>query len=349
MKRRPIGIKLATISSILVATGLLMYFMPHDKKIASLHTVFGFLLVLVLLFHIYNNFKPLKNYFSLKKNGIKGSVYMISVISVIFIIAIMVSLDMPVFNSVYTWGNIIRNEKLGKYEVSNDYQLVKFPVNDNDYKFTVELKKGSAFGYPLFAVWMEDTLGNYLKTLYISKSINSSVFGNVKGENGKHGPGIVRRPEALPCWSHSRGIVAADGYFVPLGPASDLDASTGATPTSSFQVIAGAAIDSLESFKVLLELNQAFDWNDYFTRNSFPDDKIYSDNGYVGQPAVVYSVTLTKEKLLHQKYFFLNAVGHSHYSGKTGIIYPLSDSITTALHIADRIILGIEKPVTPKN
>ena len=343
MNRRILGNILITVAVILVISGFVMYLLPHSKSVSSLHTVFGFLLSFVLIFHIINNRKPLKNYLIAKKEGVKGKIQTLIIIFGVLFLAALIFKDMPGFNTIYNLGNQLRNKQLGKREVTNEYQLINFPVSDNESKISVELKKGKSFGYPLFAIWMEDTAGNYIKTLYISKSINSSVFKKVQDKNGKWRPGIVRRPEALPYWSHKRGIKASDGYYVPLEPAPDLDGSTGATPTSNFEISTGINIDTLTNFRILLEVNQSFDFNEYYTRDAFPEDKIYSGNGFVGQPALVYSVLIDKEQLANQKYFFMLIMGHSHFSGKTGDIYPINDSLTTSLNIIDRLILSVQE------
>jgi len=39
----------------------------------------------------------------------------------------------------------------------------------------------------------------------------------------------------------------------------------------------------------------------------------------------------------------MKAIGHSHYSGKTGELFPDLSTITTALQIADSIIVRIKR------
>ena len=70
MNRRLLGNILISILLILLASGILMYLIPFDKKIASIHTVFGLLFIIAMGFHIINNKKPLSNYIKGKK-GIK--------------------------------------------------------------------------------------------------------------------------------------------------------------------------------------------------------------------------------------------------------------------------------------
>lgn len=69
------------------------------------------------------------------------------------------------------------------------------------------------------------------------------------GGPGKGGPssqserrGLTRRPEALPYWSHSRGVREADGYFAPLRNNSDLDGVSGATPKSDYRLASAGPV-----------------------------------------------------------------------------------------------------------
>ena len=56
--------------TILFITSLLMFLKPHQDLIALLHTIFGFWLLLLLLWHVKNNVRPLKSY--LRNNSRSG-------------------------------------------------------------------------------------------------------------------------------------------------------------------------------------------------------------------------------------------------------------------------------------
>lgn len=94
--------------------------------------------------------------------------------------------------------------------------------------------------------------------------------------------------------------------------------------------------------KGLGKQEQTFDWNEYYTKESFPNDTIYSGSGSVGQPSLLYSKTLLWSNLQDQKYFFLDLKGHGHHSGRTGELFVRMDSITSAAQILDRIICSVD-------
>ncbi len=66
------------------------------------------------------------------------------------------------------------------------------------------------------------------------KAVATGYFKYAKQEGNKWISGIKRAPQTLPYWSHKRGIMAADGLFMPDAETSVPDAYTGATPVTSF-------------------------------------------------------------------------------------------------------------------
>jgi hypothetical protein len=57
------------------------------------------------------------------------------------------------------------------------------------------------------------------------------------------------------------------------------------------------------------------------------------------QPALVYEAVIDKGKSLSS--VAMKPIGHSHYSGKTGELFPDLSTLTTALYIADSIIVRV--------
>lgn len=196
----------------------------------------------------------------------------------------------------------------------------------------IEFTKGSAHNHPSFAIWVEDTSGKYIQTLFVSKSIGTGIFNYGDKESGKWEKGEVRRPAALPYWSHKRGIQASDGLYIPTPENPIPDAYTGATPQNDFVLNTKLDGQGPEVFNVLFEINQPWDWNEYWTNNKFPGDMDYLSSA---QPAVVYQATIN----LNDKngIYSLQVVGHSHFAGADGSLTPDLSSISTALNITGSI------------
>ena len=214
-------------------------------------------------------------------------------------------------------------------------------IQTNDHvtatrSLTLTFIKGRAHNHPLMAVWIEDTAGNYLQTLYVAESIAKGVFRHGDHTTGRWMPGLLRRPAALPYWGHQRGIKAEDGLFVPHPNDPMPDALTGPTPKSHFVLKTILKPEITPPFRVLFEINQSWDWNHYWTNNKFPGDEDYMTSS---QPAVVYEALLTSWEL--ENGIPMQPIGHSHWSGKTGEIYPDLSTLSTALEIAAQISVRI--------
>ena len=114
------------------------------------------------------------------------------------------------------------------------------------------------------------------------------------------------------------------------------DAFTGATPAGNYEIRTKLDKPPVESFRILFEINQSWDWNEYWTNNKFPDDKEYKSSC---QPALVYLAEIDPQN--PRELYDMNVIGHSHYSGKTGELFTDLSTITTALEIAKGITLRI--------
>ena len=263
MNRRFIGNNLLLSFLFLSLSGFLLYVLPFSKEAASLHTTVAFIFCIILYIHIYNNRVPILNYLSGKRQ--KGFLRFQSIAILIMFILITLSVyhNHSFTNWIYNWGNEFRNQQLGKKESSFNYEHINVSQDMHGTELTIEVKKGKSFQYPLFAIWAEDTLGNYLETLYVSRVISSSKFDYGKKVDDVWTADIIRRPESLPYWAHKRGIKEKDGYYLPLEHTSDLDGVSGATPTDNF-IITTKQKTYTKSFNIFLEVNQSYDWNKLF-------------------------------------------------------------------------------------
>ena len=203
--------------------------------------------------------------------------------------------------------------------------------------FSVEVTKGKSFYYPLMAIWLEDMDSNYIQTLYVPRSVATGVFryGRQEGNHWISAP--KRAPQTLPYWSHKRGVKSSDGLFMPDPENPVPDTYSGATPVNGFIVYAKADNKLPDKFRVLFEINQNWDWNEYWTNNKFPDDENYKMSC---QPALVYEAIIDMNKV--EDSYPMKVIGHSHYSGKTGELFRDLSTITTALHIAESVIVKVK-------
>lgn len=208
--------------------------------------------------------------------------------------------------------------------------------NGSGQKLEIEMTRGDGHNHPLMAIWIESESGDFIQTLYVCESIGKGVFKHGDTSKGFWMPGEIRRPAALPRWSHQRGIKAEDGFYLPTLQDPVADAYTGPTPGKSF-ILNTRLNEAVEGkFRVLFEINQTWDWNEYWTNNKYPDDEDYKTSC---QPALVYMATIDPAQ--RDEEYIMEIIGRSHYSGATGELYSDLETMSTALHIAEQIVVRV--------
>ncbi|MDX9931874.1 MAG: hypothetical protein RB294_04765 [Bacteroidales bacterium] len=211
-------------------------------------------------------------------------------------------------------------------------------VKGAGHTFEVSFFSGKQFNHPVIAVWLETSDGSYIQTLYISKSVATGYFQHGDTKSGRWAPGPRRRPATVPYWSHKRNVQEADGLFVPTAATAIADAYTGPTPLKDF-VLKSKSDSSLHQLvRVVLEINQAFDFNRSWTTTRFPNDQYYATSG---QPSLVYATDVIDLNTPAEKYE-MKLLGHGHYSGATGELFTDVSGHTTALEIVEQVVVRVK-------
>ena len=214
--------------------------------------------------------------------------------------------------------------------------------SSGDIKVNLNVGKHWLHSYPLFlgisklnppqlAIWLEDTNGRYLTSVYVTYKIARQGW---IANNGN------RRKEALPHWCHQRGVLAPDGLYLPTKSAPLPDGITGATPKASKELKLTLASFS-QPLVVKVEVNHSTDFNSYYTKDASPNTPYYSGgSGGSGQPSLIYAATITPSS---SQPVTLTLVGHGSPDGSDGKIYPIDQTITSALSIVGSITVQLTK------
>lgn len=338
MKRKIASLLMMLSFVVLCISGILSYFTEYTRGIASVHTVFGMIFMLIAIIHMSNNFKPIKAYLK--------TWHILPLFALIGALVYFSSSESYPINRLMEYGARSK-AKMGQKVDSSGYAEINMNL-DNAGLLNFELKRGKHFWHPQIAIWTEDTLGNYLQTLYVTKATAKGIFSggrtkdNFKLLDGEHNSSsdAYRRVNALPIWSHKRGVRYADGQYVPSYNNPLPDAITGATPLDNFRL--KTSVNHLQAFVVKLEINVAFDDNEYFSEFDFPDDETFHNGtGQLGQPSLVFKTILDPSST--EKYQLMRLDGRGHHSAKNGKIIKDFTKLTTALEIVDYIIVGFTK------
>lgn len=177
-------------------------------------------------------------------------------------------------------------------------------------EITISVEEGQSWkkGHlPQAAIWLEDTNGNYIQTLYVTKkaSKKSWIFAPDEG-----------RPESLPVWyKASKRDSAKTKKKIVSKNDSQIDAVTSATPKAKFEV-KGEIPNG--NFVLKAEFNKSFDYNDTFTKKNSNDN---------GQPSLVYEAYVTQGENAQTEFKFL---GTGSVDGSDGKIHKGTVGLTTA-------------------
>lgn len=198
----------------------------------------------------------------------------------------------------------------------------------HDYPLLLGIKKKNP---PQVALWIEDTEGRYVATVYATHKIATQSWQAAGGS---------RRREALPHWCYSRGVRYSDGLYLPTKRQPLTDGISGATPRGSFEVKLCPG-SGLERFVLKAEVNHSTDFNAAYPENARPGDPGYSGGKEgSGQPAVVYAAQVDLPS--GQREFEAVLVGHSSPDGNSGEVEADVSDLTSALRIVKRILVKVQ-------
>jgi len=173
---------------------------------------------------------------------------------------------------------------------------------------------------PQFAIWLEDTEGKYITTLYVTEkaSKKSWIFCPKEG-----------RPESLPVWYHASKQDVRKGKEAQKANARlQLDTVTGATPAAGVS-FSQRITDAPCVIKA--EFNVSFDYNDVYTKDNSNDN---------GQPSVVYEAKI--DGTLDAP-IALAFSGTGSLAGSDGEIHTDTQGLVTALSIVRSVTVRTDR------
>lgn len=237
----------------------------------------------------------------------------------------MIIFNVWVFVFVFLFDSCKKEELTYK---SGDIEI-EISTGDNwlhDFPLFLGLSKKNP---PQFAIWIEDTAGNYVSTIFATYKIATESWVSNKGN---------RRKESLPHWCYQRGVVYDDGLYLPTKENPLTDGITGATPKTDKKINLHPNKLSLP-FVIKAEFNHSVDFNDFYPSNAKEGNFNYSggEEGS-GQPAIVYATTINN----NAKEFVLQPIGHSSPDGSNGMIYKNMNELTSAKSIVKSIKLTLK-------
>lgn len=368
--RALVGITLFCCLVVMLFTSLLMFTQRHNTLIAMLHTVMGSALLLMLAWHLFYNWAPLKNYFSVRNMGTKARSKYSMPVTVILASAMTLAtlMSLPPFSSFYQWGLTMRSSDLAAQSTDVSYLVLdrSQQASDSAPKLAVEFTAGAAFQWPQYAIWLETLEGDLVQPIYVTSKLAENRFANRVAQRDKgvvftanpfEQPGyqlqddfdlVVEpesqssrfRTESLPVFLHKLAELNGGEYVPENGKKLVADAYSGATMSSNFILHSALEQPLSGQYRLRMELNQSFDFNEYYSSDRFPEDEIYSGSGFSAQPSIVYEAIVNLDN--REEFVSMKRVGRGHHSGRDGAVYPDLQGMTSALKLVDRVLVHIE-------
>jgi hypothetical protein len=177
---------------------------------------------------------------------------------------------------------------------AKDGTVITTNANMPGNKITVRFTRGTHFSTikrigvmkifitPQIAVWVEDTSGNLIQTLFVTHKFGKQDWGIVP-----HDKDVCFRTSSLPCWLNKYHHA---GNAMPTTNKPLPDGITAATPPGSFDINT-TITPSNTAFVIMVEINSSFDANEVFSAKRRAS-KIN------GQPAVVFAARVNLNTLI---------------------------------------------------
>jgi len=315
LKRQTISLLIAMLFVTLAVTGLMGFFLPFSLLTVSVHSLIGFVFIAAIGFHIKNNFRKLRSYFS-------NHTALVLLVLVISFIAIILYQPAPVKAILSLSSN--KGPALDHFEIQANRMTYNYSPAPH-YHIQLDFKGGSSFKPekpPYIAIWIENKSGYHIKSLYHSEQADFEKL--------------------LPYWHHKRAEYLKNKQLngkkkKDAESSDDLDALSSATDNYSFDpkdyiVPEDKAKES--PYRVMIEINLSGDGNEH----------------YEDQPSLVYRVEVDNKD--PRSYQVLEIVGFPKdevVDGETKwSLYYADETITTARDLYDSAMLQIDRSPASK-
>ena len=311
LKRRFISLFIALVFLVLSVTGVIAFVQPFSIGVVGLHALTGFLFVILALFHIVNNIRPLKGY--LHSKSLWLTLIITAGLTVLFF-----KQPQPVKAILGLSANL--GPALDRFEMGEDKMVYQYLPADK-YKMALTIKTGKAYDVktpPHLAIWLENQGGYHIKTLHAPdpEHANQLPYWHFK----------------LKGWENAKLEAKKEKKEDTEQP---IDAISQPTPNGSFDpadYILPADPENTTPYKLLIEINQ-------------PGDPYQSS---ADQPSLVYSVEI--DNLNPRTFQLLDIVGYPKRDDPTGedgkeawsLYYP-DKNLGSALDLIDSALLVIER------
>jgi len=173
LPRRAVSLLTALTFLVLAVTGVIAFILPFNIVVIGLHALMGFVFVLLIGLHVFNNSRPLKSY--LHSKALWVTLAVTATLTWLFWWQ-----PAPVKAILGLSGNL--GPAMERFEMDEDHMVFDYAPSPN-YKMRLTVKTGSTYkteSSPEVAIWLENQGGYHIKTLLAPKTITETPYYSFK-------------------------------------------------------------------------------------------------------------------------------------------------------------------------
>jgi len=159
------------------STGLLMYFDFKPGPVKGIHVLFGLILIGFAIFHIMNNWGPLKSYMR-EKNGrpIRKELIIGSLVAGIVLLG--AGFSIPPFPQIQRFGEeLSRDGEKGRRAGRLMFETISVDGVKGGRSLSLIIQKGKDVTLPSMVIWTEDSDHHFLQNIFVPAKVASLPEG----------------------------------------------------------------------------------------------------------------------------------------------------------------------------
>jgi hypothetical protein len=166
MKRKNlISLSVAFAFTCLGATGLLLYFGQKMKAVETIHSLFGVIFVGFAIFHIVNNWGSLVSYFKERTGGVRKEFMISGALFLILLVGTAFEFE-PFVEMAHAGESLFRGDRRGS-ATRVIFEKIATNATVGVNPLTVVLQKQDDIRLPVVAIWVEDSLHQFVSALFV--------------------------------------------------------------------------------------------------------------------------------------------------------------------------------------
>lgn len=229
-RRRIVSLLTMLTFLVMAVTGVLAFLRPFSLSITGLHSLMGFLFIVLIALHVLNNRRPLKSY-------LRSKSFLLTIGVTVALAALFWWQPVPVKMVLGLSGNL--GPAMERFEMRADEMVFDYTPAPN-YKMRLNVKTGPVYNAkvpPNLAIWLENQGGYHIKTLLAPTDAQELPYWSFKHAG----------------WEKAKREAAEHG---------EIDAVSSPTPNGSFDpadYILPSDSNDATPYSMLLEINQPGD------------------------------------------------------------------------------------------